>query len=54
MYLKKNNLVLPAYCDVTAKFNEFNQTLGKVIDKFAQLKKNSRKQKRRKDKPWLS
>ena len=35
MHLETNNLVLPDNCDINAKFNKFNQILGKVINKFA-------------------
>ena len=46
MHFKIKNLMLPDHCDINAKFDEFNQILGKVINKFAPLKKASRKQKR--------
>ena len=46
MHFEINNLMLPDNCDTNAKFNEFNQIVGKVINKFAPLKKASRKQKR--------
>ena len=46
MHFEINNLMLPDNCDINAKFNEFNQILGKVINKFAPLKTASRKQKR--------
>ena len=46
MHFEINNLMLPDNCDINAKFDEFNEILGKVIIKFAPLKKASRKQKR--------
>ena len=46
MHFEINNLMLSDNCDINAKFDEFNQILGKVINKFAPLKKASRKQKR--------
>ena len=45
--------MLPDNCDFKAKFNEFNEILGKVINKFASAEKASRKQKRWKNKPWI-
>ena len=54
MDLEINNLVHPENCDINAKFDELNQIFEKVINKFAPLKKASRKQKRWKNKPWLS
>ena len=46
MHFEINNLMLPDNCDINEKFNEFNQIVGKAINKFALLKKALRKQTR--------